>query len=339
MYSFPLEKEKEKEEVNNVSQVSEESSLIIKKVPFVIGIIIFLIAFLDMIILFAVPYHRIRSNKHKLPNATFKNPNIVVIVFHFILHAIVMIVGVFVILFGIRQCDKIDHKKVKLGLIIICIIAGIFWIITICSDFYLTTNINTKMTVDQLISIMSQNPPINFAFIYTEDELEDVICSPDCETVTVTCYSKSGVIIPMKTSLTSSVYNFTDTPEMFYFTIQQKLNMTIELNAYFNAIMNNINKCDRNMKKQTEYYPIIAGDYIVSKKKLPVYLNKGTRIASILFGVGVYYELNSKSVPYITYTQHSNADVVQGVDYNLIFTSDSCNNYGQCSQYNKKPKP
>lgn len=250
-----------------------------------------------------------------------------------------MVVGVFVILFGFREFDKIDHKKVKCGLITICIITGVFWIIVISIDFYLTTNITTKMTVEQLISIMSQNPPVDFAFIYTDDEIDEIDCTQDCQTVTVQCYSKSGVIVPMKTDLTSSVYNFTDTPEIFYFTIQQKLNMTVELTAFFNGIMNNINNCDNGFKKKVEYYPLISGDYIVSKKKIPVYLKKGTRIASILFGVGVYYELNSKSVPFITYTQHSNAEVVQGVNYNQIFTKENCNNYGQCSPYNKKPQP
>lgn len=339
MHSFPLEKEKEEEDANTVSQVLTKNSMHIQKAPFIIGILIIVTAFLDMIILFAIPYHRIQKNKHSLPNARFKNPNAVVIVFHFILHVIVILVGVFVLLYGIKQCDRIDHKKVTLGLIIICSIAGFFWIITICSDFYLTEYINTKMTVDQLISIMSQNPPINFAFVYTKDEVQDVFCDPDCETETVTCYSKSGVVIPMKTELTSSVYNFTDTPEMFYFTIQQKLNMTVELNAHFNAILNNINNCDKNSKKQIVYYPVIARDYIVSKKKLPTYLSKGTRIASILFGVGVYFELNSKSVPYITYTQNSDASVAPGINYNQIFTQGNCKSYGECSQYNKEPKP
>lgn len=339
MDSFDLEDIKEKNEEENVIKTQKDKVTSIKKVPFIIGIIILVFAFLDMIILFAIPYHRIRTNKRKLPDALFKKPNVCVIVFHFILHVLVMLVGVFVILFGLKNYENVNHDKVKCGLLTVCILTGIFWVITICIDFSQTTNITTKTTIDQLISILNHNPPINFAFIFTKDEIEDYICNPDCEVTTITCYSKSGVSIPLKTQIISEVYNFTDTPEMFYFTIEQKLNMTVELKAFYQMILKNINNCDNNNNKVVEYYPLISGSYIVSKKKVPAYLNKGTRIVSILFGVGVYYELNSKSVPFINYVQISDADVVPGVNYNQIFTSEKCKNYGVCSQYNNKPKP
>lgn len=51
--------------------------------------------------LYVIPNNRIRENKKKLPDATFKKPNPGVIAVHFIMHALIILIGVFLILFGL----------------------------------------------------------------------------------------------------------------------------------------------------------------------------------------------------------------------------------------------
>lgn len=340
MTTFPLEDEKFNYDTTEVSVVRSSS---IKMVPFVIGIFIVLLGLLDMIILFAVPYHRITVNKKKLPDAHFKKPNAGVITVHFLLHVLIILIGVFVILFSFEDVDGIDHSRVRCGLMAVCIITAFMWVIQIAVDFTLTATVKSKVTIEQLTTIISRSPPIDFAFIYSEDTVTRYQCndlsSNQCQDETVKCYSKTGVTIPIKSSINSPIYDFKDTPKMFYFTYEQDLNMSTVFSAQFNGIMNNIKNCDPKSKKVTEYYPLVAGTYIVSMDKIPTYLKKATRITSIIFGVGIYYELSSKSVPYITYKQNIIAESADNVNYNSIFTSSNCENFGKCSEFNKQPKP
>ena len=39
-----------------------------------------------------------------------------------------------------------------------------------------------------------------------------------------------------------------------------------------------------------DFYPATNADYLITKKDLPSRLSKGSRIASCLFALGVYYE-------------------------------------------------
>ena len=340
MTTFPLEDEKYNYEVTEVTPVSSSS---IKMVPFIIGIIIVLVGFLDMIILFAIPYHRISENKRKLPDATFKKPNGGVIACHFLLHILIMLVGVFVILYSFEDYEGIDHKRVRCGLIAVCIITIFMWVIQIDVDFTLTITVKSQTTIPELITLISRSPPVDFAFVYSKDTVTDYSChdssSNQCQDRTEVCYSKTGVTIPINSTIISPIYPFTDNPPIFYFTYDQNLIMSTVFSAQFNGILNNIKNCDKKSKKVTEYFPLSAATYIVSTGKVPAYLKKASRVASILFGVGVYYELSSRSVPYIAYVQDIAADSVGGVDYNAIFNADNCASFGECSQFNKKPTP
>ena len=350
MYSFPLEneqdeiekekEEKEKEELekeeikektNSTSHLPSAQIPYILQIPIIIGSILCFVVLLDMIVLFAVPYQRIQANKRKLPDAHFEKPNKAIIWAHFILHILMISIGVLIILYGFRGYKHIYNRCVMYFIVYIGSAFLTIWFIVITIEFITIPSIYPKMTTKQLISILNNNPPINFAFIYSKC-VQSGIDSDD------TYYSKNGIIFPMKTNITSPIYNFTDTPEMFFFVIDQKVNMSYKLKTYFNQIFVDAYSCDRGAEQKVEYYPKIKGDYIVLHGKLPTYLNKATRIASILFGVGVYYELNFKSIPYITYVQYSNADIVQGVNYKQIFTPDSCENYGKCS-HSDKPHP
>lgn len=336
MSTFPLEDEKLNEDITEVSVVSTSS---INYIALIFGIFFVLLGFLDMVILYVIPNNRIRENKKKLPDATFKKPNPGVIAVHFILHTLIILIGVFLILFGL----DINRHRTKIGLIAVCIITAFCWVVVLAVDFSLTTHVKSKMTVNELITMISQSPPIDFAFVYTSDVINDRHCSgssgSDCDEQNTQCYSKTGIVIPMDTKINSPIFNFTNTPKMFYFTYEKKLNMTTLFKANFDNIMNNIKNCDKSHKKVTEYYPLTSGTYIVSYDKIPSYLTKSTRIASIFFGAGIYYELSSKSVPFITYNQNVDVDVVDNVNYNTIFLPDNCKNLGECSIYNKKPKP
>lgn len=346
MYSFPLEvteieeikKDKKEEETNDSSHAQKSKSPYIQPVWLIIGIILSLIALVDMIVLFVIPYKRIQTNKRKLPDATFQNPSKTIISFHFILHSLVIMIGILLILFSLREYKQIDHDFVLFSLIFMSIVTGLIYFLTIGFGFSDTSSLYTKMTAKELVSILSRNPPINYAFIYSKCEEEYILCNPSCTVFEETFYSKNGIVFPLSTNITSPIYNFDNTPEMYYFVIEQKVNMSLELITYFDNILTQAKSCDKDATQEVEFYPVIHGDYIVAKEKIPTYLSKGTRIASILFGVGVYYELNFKSIPYITYVQHSKASIVKGINYNQIFTSDNCKYYGKCA-HSSKPKP
>ena len=114
--------------------------------------------------------------------------------------------------------------------------------------------------------------------------------------------------------------------------------MTERLRDYFNRTLYSINACDSH-RKVIEFHPIIAGTHIVAREKIPTGLSKGTRIASIVLGVGVYYELYSKSVPFINCVQKISADIVNPINGNNLRPSINCENYGQCSTKNSRPCP
>lgn len=346
MYGYPLEieqdelekekleKEMEKEEMEKEDKGIDNSTVKTVKKPYIkpvfiiIGSVVCFVALIDMIVLFAIPYQRIQTNKKKLPNAKFEKPDEFIIIVHFALHSLIILIGVLIILLGFRGYRSIDQHCVLVFLYIIGFITLLFWLYEICTGLIGTSDIGPRMTIDELIYMISRNPPINFAFIYSH-----------CESFNDdTYYSNNGITFPMKTNLTSTIYNFTNTPEMFYFIIEQKVNMSIELKNYYNNIFVEAHSCDQDAMQKVEYYPVIQDEYIVVKEKMPSYLSKGTRIASFLFGVGLFYELSTKSIPYITYVQQSNADIVQGIKYDQIFTSDTCNFYGKCT-HSHKPKP
>lgn len=333
-----LEKEKEKEEMEEIKKKADSTSHLpsakipyIERIPIIIGGLIFIVVLLNMIVLFAVPYQKIQTNKRKLPNAHFEKPKIYVIVVHFVLHFWMLLIGILIILLGFRGYKYISYRCVRYTIIHMVPIIVAFWLIIIIIELCSIPCIYQEKTIEQLTSSLNSNPPINFAFIYTK-----CLQSGDFNSYN-TYYSKNGIIFPMKTNNTSPIYNFTDAPEFFYLVIDQKVNMSSELRIYFNEIFVDARGCDDGELK-VDFYPKIKGDYTVLKGKMPTYLNKATRITSILFGVGVYYELYFKSIPYITYVQYSNADLVQGVNYNQIFTSDTCEDYGKCS-HSDKPKP
>lgn len=335
--AFELEDEKLNYD-DPVTVVEPTSSRTINWVALIFGIFFVLLGFLDMIIMYVIPNNRIRENKRKLPEATFKRPNAGVISVHFIIHTLIILFGVFLILYGL---DVVKHKA-KCGLIVIAVLIAFCWIATIAVDFSLTTNVKSQTTVNELQKIIGLTNPIEFAFVYSKDTIESNICHGDnsnCNEQDRTCYSKTGVVIPIKSEIGSPIYEFKNTPEMFYFVYEKDINMSTTFSANYNAIMSNIKKCDPGYKKVTDYYPMNTGTYIVSSNKIPTYLRKSTRIASILFGVGIYYELSSKSVPFITYKQKVNVDVMSNIDYNSIFTSANCESYGRCSLYNNKPEP
>ena len=113
--------------------------------------------------------------------------------------------------------------------------------------------------------------------------------------------------------------------------------MSNEFETKFRMIMWNLDNCDEK-NKVVDYYPLIAGSYVVTNK-LPSWCSHKTRVLSIVFGIGAYYELYIKSIPFINHKQHINVDVVPNFDYDSLWTNTSCIFYGKCNIYNPKPSP
>lgn len=311
----------------------------VKKINLIIGFIIIFYSLINMIIFFIIPIHRLQKNKSELPNASYKTIEKRIIVIHFILHIFGILSGLFTILYNftdnLSKCNSIIF-----GIILSCsLVALSLWIVEILFGFIYTTTYKSTITFDQLTRIMAELRENSFIFIYTKGVDHLLICSKSCSLVETTCYSKKGVVFPLKLYLNSTNNEIKLLPKVFDLTIVQEIKMSNEIKIHFQNVMDNINNCDSDNEKAFDFYPSISGDYIVSDGKIPIYLNKATRIASIIFGVGIYYELNYKSIPHITLKQSLFGDVSPSIDYNDIALSFNCNEYGKCSEFNKKPKP
>lgn len=130
--AFELEDEK-LNYVDPMTVVEPTSLRTINWVALIFCIFFVLLGLLDMIIMYVIPNNRNKENKRKLPDATFKRPNPGVISVHFIIHTLIILLGVFLILYGL---DIIKHKA-KCGLIVIAILIAFCWIVTIAVDFSL----------------------------------------------------------------------------------------------------------------------------------------------------------------------------------------------------------
>lgn len=307
-------------------------------VPFIIGIVLITVGLVDMIVLFTVPYMRIKDFKKKYPNETFENPNIPIIVIHFILHSLIISYGVILLLISL----EIELNRPNLWILVPPIFIIFLWIIQMGLCFTFTKYFKSKMLINDLLQNINNEHPSNLIFLYTHDTYTRRSCSggkkAKCRTTTYHCYSNIGISIPIQTNLIQNSFDFSEAPSLFYTNIIQEANMTEQLSNHFNRTLHSINSCD-SRKKEIEYHPIIAGTHIVTKEKVPIGLSKGTRIASIIFGVGVYYELYSKSVPFINCIQKFHADVFKPINYDNLWSSFNCDKYGQCSSSNSKPTP
>lgn len=311
----------------------------VEKKYFIIGFIIIFYSSINMIIFFIIPIYRLQKNKSEFPNASYKTIEKRIIVIHFILHTFGILSGLFTILYNFTE-NLSKCNSIFFGLIMFCsLVALSLWIVEILFGFIYTTKYKSTITFDQLTRIMAELRENSFIFIYTKGVDHSFICSKSCSLVETTCYSKKGVVFPLKLYLNSTNNDLKLLPKVFDLSIVQEIKMSNEIKDHFQNVMNSINNCDSHNEKAFDFYPSISGDYIVSDGKMPIYLNRATRIASIIFGVGIYYELNYKSIPHITLKQSLFGDVSHSIEYNDITLSFNCNEYGKCSEFNKKPKP
>ena len=308
--------------------------------PFIIGIILIVVGLLDMLALFFIPFSKIKSNKKKYPDQSFDKIKVPIVVIHFILHFFVITFGIILLLIALEV--DICNEMAWISAFIFIIVA--LWIVELALGFSMTHDTLSQIKISDLLALLSDDSPSNLIFIYTHDTYTTRSCTNSgkkrkCRTTTHHCYSKSGISIPIETKLISNSSEFANYPSLYYLNVQQEVKMSLELRNYYSEILRGINGCDTSHHKEIEYHPIVVGDYIVTTEKVPVGLSKATRISSIMFGVGVYYELYSKSIPHITYVQKFDADVVNDFNYNVLWTSGSCSKYGICSTKNKKPSP
>lgn len=306
--------------------------------PFIVGIICVTVGLVDMIVLFLVPFFKIQDAKKKYPTETFGKPSIPIIVIHFLLHLCLIFLGIVLILISLN----VSLPKERIWVIVSVVLVLVFWIAEIAAGLSLTKNPKAQILVDDLLSNLNKDHPSNLIFIYTHHTYQKRSCSggkkSKCTTHTYHCYSKTGVRIPIQSELIPNPYDFSRAPALFYIDVSQVVNMSNSLSNYLRRSLSAVNGCD-SYKKEIEYHPMVIGNYIVSSDKVPVGLNKHTRVASIILGVAVYYELYSKSVPRIDYVQRFKADIVETYNYEGQLTKFSCQQYGKCSTSNSKPSP
>lgn len=319
------------------------SDININIISLIFGILILILGIVDMIVLYVIPNNIIKENKRKYPDSSFEKPKSAVIGIHFTLHSLIILLGIILIICSFDFVSNIDEIMIILMITTLCLIF-IFWIVALVVGFTQIRYHKSKMSGDEISSIIKTDPPINSIFIYTTGKIRVEKCTykdnkRKCQYEYKTCYSRKGVSIPVQSHFLNdpNSFNYSELPDMFYLKVRQEINMSTRLRANYNKIVDMAYSCDKGHTVVNENYPQIEGTYIVTSKKLPTGLKSSTRIASIIFGVGVYYEMYSKSLPTLDYIQKVDADVVETTNYDSVWIN--CNNYGACLRSNSKPKP
>lgn len=314
-------------------------------IPFIIGVIMILTGFFNMIFFYVYPMYKINENKKKIPDAVFEEPNRAIIVLHFIYNTSVIFCGVSFVLFSLRGFFMQRFSILIILLITSSSLLFIFYItyITICLTS--TENSESKINSEELLKIISKPSPIDFAFIYSQEMLKTPVCSHNhatgqlvCTYSYMNCYSKNGFVFPLKSANTNPNYDISNTPSLFYFRIEQEINMSSDFKDKFNAIFDKIEDCNYE-DKVIDYYPLQDQTILVSSGKIPFIFSRRGRSLSTHFGVGVYYELSSRAIPLITHKQKVNVELVPSINYDNLWNSESCEFYGECDTSNTKPKP
>lgn len=298
----------------------------------IFGCICVAIGIVDMIVLYVVPTNIAKKNKKNFPDATFSKPNKVIIAFHFVLHSLLIIFGVILIVYAFQDI-----------FIVMCvagIVVAVFWIVDLAFCYKKTFSIKSEISSEEMEKIVNIEHPIDYIFVYSKDKEE--VCKEDkCEDKI--CYSREGVTIPILATTTTNVnFNFSDIPDILFFTLDYDLVKVGEMKTIYDKIIQRLKNCDegfRSTHKVFEYHPERNGTYIISKKKVPSSLKQPARIASIIFGAGAYYEIYSKSFPSVKFTVKVEADVKQGINYENLYDRKICNDFGYCRHFYRKPKP
>lgn len=314
-------------------------------IPFIIGVIMILTGFVNMIFFYAYPMYKINANKKKIPDAVFEEPNRAIIVLHFIYNAAVIFCGVSVVLFSLRGFFMRRFSILIILLITSSSLTFILYItyITICLTS--TENSESKVNSEELLKIVSKPSPIDFAFIYSQEMMKTPVCSQNpatgqmvCSYSYMYCYSKNGFVFPLKSTNTNPQYDISNNPSLFYFRIEQEINMTSDCKDKFDEIFGKIEDCNFE-DKVIDYYPLQNQIILVSFGKIPFIFSRKGRSLSTHFGVGIYYELSTKAIPLITHKQKVNVDLIPSINYDNLWNSKSCEIYGECDTTNTKPKP
>lgn len=311
---------------------------------FVFGSLICVIGLVDMIVLYVVPTKMANDNKKNFPNSTFQKPNKAIIALHFVLHILIIFLGANMIVLGYIEYSNPSSFPFTTSIIVISILVFGVWVAHLAVCYAKLISIKSHIDSVEMANILSSRKPVDFIFVYLKGSVSTTDCSQSdrdgvshCKTVTETCYSKKGVKIPIVTSITSYPYDFSGIPQSMFLDVQQEISMSDEMRNNYNNIVNNLKKCDSKNGDYVvyQYYPKINGTYFISTKKMPTTLKKASRISSMIFGAGVFYEIYSKSFPYASYKQLMSG-VTDGTDYEQLF---SCSNDYRCYTSNSEPKP
>lgn len=331
----------------NVRSSSNSCSCDINIALFIPGVCIVALAIIDMIVLYAVPTIIAHNNKKKLPDAHFESPNKAIIAFHFLEHIFLMALGIILIIMSIFDFGT---SFMVWG----PVVAGVLFLVSYIVLLVLgskTRSYTSQLTVEQMRQAISQDHPIEYFYVYRKGNVRDENCHYDsdgyrkCTTNHYTCYSKNGVKFPVNSERKTAPYNFTDVPNMFYFNLYEDLRIDTDAYACLNGLMNQISGCPTGqfgsnwVDAQTTYdkYPLSDGTFIVSGKKIPAPMTKASRICSMLFGATAFYEIYTKSIPFIDYTMSIDINSQTGNTcqvYNI-----NCGNNWKCSRNNNKPTP
>lgn len=188
-------------------------------------------------------------------------------------------------------------------------------------------------TLTQITSLLNLQHPISDILLYTEGEIARVKGGySDCK-------SDGAADVPIESDLIGPHFNPSDNePDLFYLIVTQKVNISDELFEYIEKGKEKVVSCENKFSAAVGYFPAVEGQNLISKgQKILFKFTKKSAIASLVFGLGVYYELYQKSIPMMRYTQNSYGRVLPNVNYNETISQIDCAQIGKCRSKNDIP--
>lgn len=316
----------------------------IQKTQLLIAILLALYEILNVILFIICELKKPKENIQGVPLDEFNEQDSFLKMYHWIFHSIIIIYIIFLSSYAFKDYINGHQMLISLGTAFTTLFSFIIWVSYIGIVFVITADVKNLIKIDDLKKLL-EGPPTKLAFFYSKDMIQshNLTRNPtngqmvDSKTL-LKCYSNAGITLPLISELIGERYDFTNTPEFFYFKIDQLFDQTNEFQLEFNKTIKKIKHCSKSGMR-IKFYPILNKTFAVGNPGFPQYLTHKNRMLTGFLGFGFYYDSYARSFPYIRYHQNVKVDIDPDFNYTKLWTTKWCKSFGKCDPLNRKPLP
>lgn len=264
--------------------------------------------------------------------------------FHIIFHLCVIIYDISLFLSAFKNVINFHASAMPFIAFFLFLISLAFYFGYLFATLIETNDCKNHITFNELQTIL-ENTTITNVFFYSKGLVQTyqysfnpAVGMQTRQSQFMKSYSKSSILLPLKSKQISERYHFLNTPKYFYFQIIPDLNMSSEFQTQYYETISKIRSCN-NEEIKISFLPKINKTYIVGNPEMPKYLTHDYRNLAAYAGAGFYYDEYSKTIPFITYKPKIYLDVDPDFNFNELWANKWCKSYGQCDVNNPKPRP